>query len=185
MGDLLTVLSFCWRYFGTVFPYTSARLQHWLHFLSHANLNTLDHPSSILPPILPLYLYVLTSLVELYLERTRPPDQAPPGLQIVIDALLNWSQLYLAMEIFLALLVVITTPGFLAKFIVALDLCLDFYLTEMAQFICRNLFIIPIQIAAAVVYLWRDGALAEALAQALDDALAEAFAQALAQARAE
>ena len=131
MRDLLTVLSFCWRCFDTKFPYTSARLQHWLYFLSDVNLNTLDHHSLILP-ILPLYLYLLTKLVELHLERTGPPDQSPPALQFVGDALDHRLLLNPAMDLFPALPVMITTPGFEAKFIAAPDLCLDFCLTYMA-----------------------------------------------------
>ena len=152
MGDLPTVISFCWRCFDTVFPYTSTRLQHWLYFLSDANLNTLDHHSLILP-IFPLYLYLLTRLVKLYLARTVPPDKPLPALEFVIDALNSWSRLYEAVDVFSALAVVITTPGFLAKFIVALDLCLDKILTDMAQLTCCYLFQIPISIGAVVVYL--------------------------------
>ena len=72
-------------------------------------------------------------LVELYLERTGPPDQPPPALQSVSNALFKWILLYQAIHLLSAYAVVITTPGDLAKFMVALDLWFDFMLTCTAK----------------------------------------------------
>ena len=132
MTLLLTVLSSCWRCFDAVFPYTSARLQHWLYLLSDANLNTLDHHSLILTA-LPLYLFLLARANELNREWRGPPNPNPPALEAVGNALLKWFLLYQAIETLSAFAVVITMPGFLAKFVVALDLWFDLILTCTAK----------------------------------------------------
>ena len=162
MRDLLAVLSSCWRCFEMDCPYTSARLQHWLYFLSDANRNTLDH-YSLMPPILPLYLYLLTGLIELHFDMTGFPDRTPPALRFVSDALDHLLLINRVMDRFSALLVVITTPGFAAKFFVGKDLCIDLYLTQIAKETCCILFLTPIVTGACVVYgWWFAGALAEA-----------------------
>ncbi|KAK0514670.1 hypothetical protein JMJ35_003287 [Cladonia borealis] len=132
MTLLLTVLPSCWRYFDAVFPSTSARLHHWLYFLSDANLNTLDHYSLILT-FLPLYLFLLARANELYPEWRWPPTPNPPALEAVGKALFKWFLLYQAIDILSVFAVVITTPGSLAKFIVALDLWFDLILTCTAK----------------------------------------------------
>ncbi len=130
MRLLLTVLSFCWRCFDAAFSYTSARLQHWLYFISDAHLKTLDHHSLILT-ILPLYLFLFGRIFELH--RGRTADQQPPALKSVSKVLVGWYLLYQAMNLLSSLAMVATTPGFLAKFIMALDLWFDFILTCAAK----------------------------------------------------
>ena len=162
MTLLLTMLSSCWRCFDAVFPYTSARLQHWLYFLFDENLNTLDYHSLVLP-VLPLYLYLVITLIELHLEETAPADRRPSALLFVIDVMEHWVLLHPAMDLFSALLVVITTPGFEAKLIVTHDLCLDLCLIYIAQFTCCILFLVPIAVVAVVVYhRWWDHVFAAA-----------------------
>ena len=132
MTLLLTVLSSCWRCFDAVFPYTSARLQHWLYFLSDASLNTLDHHSLVLTG-LPLYLFLLGRALELDRGWRRPPNPNPPALEPVANALFKWFMLYQAIDVLSAFAVVMTTPGSLAKFLVALDLWFDLILTCAAK----------------------------------------------------
>lgn len=115
-------------FLDAAFPYTSARLHHWLYVFSNANVNTLDH-HSLRPPVLPLYLFVLETVVELYLEMMHPWDQNPPAWPFLGCALL----VHQALDILSALGVVITTPGFLAKLMVALDLSFDLLLTYTAK----------------------------------------------------
>ena len=132
MTLLLTLLSCCWRWFDAVFPYT-ARTKHWLSFLYVANLDMLDHHSPRLP-VLPLYLFVLETVFELYFDMMRPWHQKPPAWPFMGCALL----VYQALDILSALVVVITTPGFLAKLMVALDLSFDLvlvYTAKLASFI--------------------------------------------------
>ena len=138
MTLLLTVFSSCWRCFDAVFPYTSARLQHWLYFLSDASLNTLDHHSLVLTG-LPLYMFLLGRALELDRGWRRPPNPKSPALEPVGNALFKWFMLYQAIDILSAFAVVITTRGSLAKFLVALDLWFDLILTCAAKLSFRVL----------------------------------------------
>ena len=132
MKLLLTMLSVCGRFLDAVFPYTSARLHDWVHLLYHFKLNTLDH-QSLIPPALHLCLYVLETLFGLYGDRTGHQDQDFPAWSFVGDALESWLVLYQVLDILSALAVVLTTPGYLAKLMVALDLCFDLVLTCIAK----------------------------------------------------
>ena len=132
MKLLLTVLSPCWRCFDMVFPYTSARLHHWLYFLSDANLNTLNLCSLILT-FLPLYLFLLARANELYPEWHWDPTPHPPALEALGKALFKWFLLYQAIDILSLFALIIETRGSLAKFIAVLDLWFDLILTCMAK----------------------------------------------------
>ena len=150
MRLLLTMISLWGRFFDAVFPYTSARLHHWVYFLSDANLNTLEH-HSLIPSVLPLYLFLLGRVVELYIGRTAPPDQTHPAWPSVRSALCKWLLLYQAVNIISALAVVITTPGFLAKLMVALDLWFALVLTYTAKLSSCFLIDFSLDVVAAVV----------------------------------
>ena len=126
------MLSLWGRFFDALFPYTSARLHDWAHLLYHFKLNTLDH-HSLIPPALPLCLYLLERVFELYGDRTGPQDQSFPAWSFVTDALVSWLLLYQVLDILSALAVVMTTLGFLAKLMVALDLCFDIVLNYAAK----------------------------------------------------
>ena len=164
MRLFLTVLSSCWLCFDAAFPYTSARLQHWLYFFSE-HWNTLDYHSLVLP-VLPLYLYLVITLIELHLDELAPTDRPSSGLLFVTDVMEHWVVLHPAMDLFSALLVVIATPGFEAKLIVTHDLCLDLCLIYMVQVACCALFLVPVAAVAVLVYYrWWDHRFAEVRAR--------------------
>ena len=166
MRLLLIVLSFCWRWFDMTFPYASTRLQYWLYFPCDVQPNTLDYYHSLMAATLPLYLYLLTRLIVLYLEMTGLLEHALPELRYVTDALVPWLLVNPAKDLFSAILVVIITPGFEAKFFVAQDLCHDLFFTYMSQLACCILSLISTELVAVVGYCWWDNAFAEALAKA-------------------
>lgn len=155
MTHLLAVLSCYWRWSDAVFPYTSARLQHWLYFLTAANQDTLDHQSVILT-VLSLFLYLLSRVGELYRESFDPQDQLPPAFQFVCGAPFKWFLLYQAMDIFSALAMLITTPGFLAKFMVTLDLSFETLLIVTAKLSSCFLFILSQEAVAITVEYFSD-----------------------------
>lgn len=117
----------------------------------------LDHHSPI-PPVLPLYLFLLEKVVELHLERMDPWDQTHPAWPFVSSALYNWLLLYQTLDILSALTMVITTPGFLAKLMVALDLCFDLVLTYTAKISSIILIEFSLRVVAAVVECFTDDA---------------------------
>ena len=144
------MLSLWGRLFDALFPYTSARFHDWAHLLYHFKLNTLDH-HSLIPAALPLCLYLLERVFELYGDRTGPQDQSFPAWSFVTDALVSWLLLYQVLDILSALAVVMTTPGFLAKLMVALDLCFDIVLTYTAKLSSILLIEISLTVVARVV----------------------------------
>ena len=121
-------------------------MQHWLYFFYAANLDKLDH-HPLRPPVLPLYLFVLETVVELYVEVMKDSDQHPPAWPFSGCALL----VHQALDILSALAVVITTPGFLAKLMVALDLSFDLVLTYTAKLATFILIAISLILVATVV----------------------------------
>ena len=121
-------------------------MQHWLSFLYAANLDMLDH-HSLRPPVLPLYLFVLETVFEVYVEVMPPEAQMPPAWPFSGCTLL----VHQALDILSALAVVITTPGFLAKLMVALDLSLDLVFTYTAKLASFILIAISLAVVAAVV----------------------------------
>ena len=121
-------------------------MQHWLSFLYAANLDMLDY-HSLRPPALPLYLFILEAVFELYVEMMHPWDQKPPAWPFSGCALL----VHQALDILSALAVVITTPGFLAKLMVALDLSFDLVLTYTAKLASFIFIAISLAEVAAVV----------------------------------
>ena len=150
MKFLLTILSACDRLIVAVFPYTSARLHGWAHLLYHFKLNALDH-LSLGPIALPFCLYVLEEVFDLYGNRRGPQDQKFPAWSFVGDALESWLLLYQVLDILSALAVVLTTPGFLAQLMVALDLCLDLYLTYYAKLCSALLLSFSLILVATVI----------------------------------
>ena len=128
-------------------------MQHWLSFLYATNLDMLDH-HSLRPPVLPLYLFVLETVVELHVEIMDPLDEDDGAWVFVTSALL----VHQALDVLSALAVVITTPGFLAKSMVALDLSFDLVLTYTAKLASGFLIAIPLALVAVLVeefQVWR------------------------------
>lgn len=120
-------------------------MQHWLSFLNAANLDMLDH-HSLRPPVLPLYLFFLEALFEIYLELMHW-DQKPPAWPFPGCALL----VHHALDILSALAVVTTTPGSLPKLMVALDLSFDLLLTYTAKLASLIVIAFFLALVAAVV----------------------------------
>ena len=117
------------------FPHTLSRMQTWLILVSDANLQHLDR-MTIAVAILPHILYRLEQIMEdIYRQVHEEVDETRPAGTIteVCNCLCYTSWSAFVFNSIMAISTVRSTPGLVAKVMVATDLCIESLLCWMAK----------------------------------------------------
>lgn len=125
------------QYFSLFFPPAFARLAHW-HPVFYDNIVLLD-PQHVILAMLPICLFYMESFAidnrHPHDDRDdeQPPEYLPRSFRVLCNNIRYWLWVYKALEVVAALAIVLRTPGFGAKALLAIDLAVESTLVSLAK----------------------------------------------------